>query len=586
MRRRGVARLAALSIAVCGASVGASPGLAQQDPLTRAFDLERRGDYVAAVDAYRAVLARRPSEVSAILGLERSLVPLNRLPEIIPAVRAALAAAPVPAAPSLAPVYAAGIRAWAAAGEPDSLRRLAERWVQVSPRDELPYREWGAALLPHDRPGAKQVYLLGRERLARPEALAAELAQLALLEEDYPTALREWVAAIRKLPGYQPSAVGALQGAPSRIRPELLRLLERDGSREARRLAAELSVRWGDAVGGFRLLRSTLGTGPSEDREALHRFIESLRGVGTREAMRAQAMALEALAERSPEAQASRQRVEAAHLYSESGDRDAARRMLAGVADDRAGGSGAASAAAALVSLLLEEGKPEEAERRLAAAAGTIPADERDALARRIARGWIRQGRLDRAAQAVARDSSVDGLALQGRIRLYRGDLAGARRQWQAAGPFAGSREEATERAMLLATLQTIEADSLPELGEALLAAERGDTAAAVAGLERVAGELDPVAGGAELRLMAGRMEAARRRNVDAERLLRSAAIERAPATAAAAELELGRLLISLDRREEAVEVLEHLVLEHPQSALVPQARRLLDVARGAVPRT
>jgi hypothetical protein len=34
------------------------------------------------------------------------------------------------------------------------------------------------------------------------------------------------------------------------------------------------------------------------------------------------------------------------------------------------------------------------------------------------------------------------------------------------------------------------------------------------------------------------------------------------------------------------VQVLEHLILTYPESALVPQARRTLDQARGAVPRT
>jgi len=34
------------------------------------------------------------------------------------------------------------------------------------------------------------------------------------------------------------------------------------------------------------------------------------------------------------------------------------------------------------------------------------------------------------------------------------------------------------------------------------------------------------------------------------------------------------------------VEILEHLILTYPRSALVPQARRKLDEARGAVPKT
>jgi outer membrane protein assembly factor BamD (BamD/ComL family) len=50
--------------------------------------------------------------------------------------------------------------------------------------------------------------------------------------------------------------------------------------------------------------------------------------------------------------------------------------------------------------------------------------------------------------------------------------------------------------------------------------------------------------------------------------------------------LALAGLLVSTHRQGEAVDVLEHLILSYPQSALVPQARRKLDEARGAVPKT
>ncbi|MBA2626584.1 MAG: hypothetical protein H0U85_01075, partial [Gemmatimonadales bacterium] len=62
--------------------------------------------------------------------------------------------------------------------------------------------------------------------------------------------------------------------------------------------------------------------------------------------------------------------------------------------------------------------------------------------------------------------------------------------------------------------------------------------------------------------------------------------VESAPSTAPAAELELGRLLISVGRREEGARVLEHMIVTYASSALVPQARRALDEARGAIPRT
>ena len=173
-----------------------------------------------------------------------------------------------------------------------------------------------------------------------------------------------------------------------------------------------------------------------------------------------------------------------------------------------------------------------------------------------------------------------------GRLRLYRGDIQGAIERFKAAGPFAGERDEATERTALLAMLQPIEADTLLPLGQALLALARGDTTRAVAGLDQVGDELPPDKGGAEVHLMAGRLAAATGKAADAERMFKAAAVPTAPGTAPAAELALAELLLDQRRPAEAVAQLEHLILTYPSSALVPQARRRLDEARGAVPQT
>src|ERR671912_1643545 len=86
---------------------------AQQQGISQAFDLERRGNYAAAADAYRAILAARPGEVAALLGLERVLVPLNRGADILPQVRAALGAGRPNGA-----VYGVALRAWGATEQP------------------------------------------------------------------------------------------------------------------------------------------------------------------------------------------------------------------------------------------------------------------------------------------------------------------------------------------------------------------------------------------------------------------------------------------------------------------------------------
>jgi tetratricopeptide (TPR) repeat protein len=567
-------------LSLCTAPVA---GMAQQATIPRAFELERRGDYAAAAEAYRALLRARPGELSALLGLERVLLPLDRSADILPEVQAAMAAAPTNGA-----IYGVAMRAWAAADQPDSMRVIAERWAGFAPGDEAPYREWGAAALAgRRREAAMEAYRVGRERLGRPDVLAAEMAQLAAAEGNYAAAAREWVPAVRRLPGYRMTAVATLGHAPAAKRTEILRILAADPDFAARRLESELRVKWGDPIGGLSALERGLDESRGQALEALRSLVEQLRMLRTQEAFLAQGRALEAIAARLPPMQASRTRLDAAQAYSAAGDREAARRMLTGLAEDRGAPGGVSSGAAgALVTVLIGEGKLAEAAARLAELRPRMSGEEHAELTRLLVDAYLRRGELDRADSALGADSTIEGFALAGRIRLYRGDVKGAVEAFKEAGPYAGDRAEATRRTMLLALLQPIEADTLPSLGAALLKVEQGDTANAVTELQEVAGGLPPGRGGSELRLLAGRLSRASGNAELAERLYRAAASKEAPATASAAELALAELLAATGRREEAAAQLEHLILTYPASALVPQARRALDQVRGAVPRT
>jgi tetratricopeptide (TPR) repeat protein len=565
-------------------SLLSEPLRAQSQPgMTRALDLERRGDYAAAIEAYRALLKARPADLSALMGLERSLLPLNRSTEMLPVIRAALASAPTSSA-----VHGIALRTWSALGKPDSVRRVAEQWSRIAPTEETPYREWGAAeLARQDRAGAKAAYLQGRTRLGRPDAMSAELAQLALAEADYPSALREWLLATRRLPGYRATAVAALSQVPESARPELLRLLSAESDPSARRLEAELRARWGDPAGALRVVMAALPADRVQAIAMLRSLLDQVRLMPTPDALQVQGHILEAVAERSPGLQASRLRLEAAQAYSAAGDKAGARRMLGGLAADRSAPAAVSSdAATTLVGVLIDEGKLDEAEQRLRGLKRSVPAEEHDSIRRKLVAAWMRSGNLERADSMIAADSSVEGLALSGRIRLYRGDIRGAVERFKAAGPYSGDRAEATRRTALLALLQPMEVDTQPALGRALFRLEQGDTAEAVIALEPLVAQFAPQHGGAEISLLAGRLLAGTGKSVEAERLFRAAASREAPATAPAAELALAELLMSGQRHGEAVEVLEHMILTYPQSALVPQARRKLDEARGAVPRT
>jgi tetratricopeptide (TPR) repeat protein len=406
-------------------------------------------------------------------------------------------------------------------------------------------------------------------------------------EGDYPGALQEWLLAARRFPGYRGSAVATLGQAPEAIQPVLLKDLAKEPDFLSRRLEAELRARWGDPEGAVRVLTAGLPPDKIQSIAALQALLDQLRMLRSSEAKVAEARTLELLAARSPGVQAARLRLDAAQAYSVAGDKDNARRMLGGLADDRSTPASISSGAAAtLIQVLIGEEKLPEAEKRLQDARATLAADDYDALRRLLVAAWVKAGELARADSAIAPDSSIEGLALGGRIRLYRGDIAGAVQRFKEAGPYTRDREEATRRTALLALLQPLDRDSLPELGRALLMLEQHDTTRAAAALEQVAAALPPQHGGAELYLLAGRVLRQAGNTKDAERLFRAAAVREAPGTAPAAELALADLLLSTERPGEAVSVLEHLILTYPQSALVPQARRQLDEARGAVPKT
>jgi len=562
-------------------TLGVLPAAAQ-DPMSRAFDLERRGSYAQAADVYRNVLKDKPGELLALLGLERALTPLNRLPEILPAVKAAIAANP-----SSIAIYGVGLRAYAAANLLDSLPQLVDLWTRAAPGDETPYREWAAAALQRrDRPMARRAYQLGRERLGKPDALAAEIAQLAVAEEDWTGAVREWARAVRQLPGYRTTATSTLARAPERVRPELLKALEREPGVEAGRIAIDLRARWGDPEGAFAALMKSLPGVTAQQLDLLQAFLEQARTGSTRPYLLVQARTLEEIADRwANPTQRARFRLDAARAYAGAGDRSAARRMLGQIAgDDSSGPANAAGATATLIELLIKDGTVDEASAQLERYRAALPVDDYLRLRRAVAARWGQAGEIQRAEELLAPDSTVEALALLGRFRLYAGDLPGASNLWKQAGPFAGTREEATERSSIIALIQPITEDSLPALGAAFRSLDAGDTARAAAGFEQVAKDVSAEGGRAEVLLFAGRLHSAQGAAEAAERDFRGAVLKEAPSTAAAALLELGRLYLALERRQDAAAALEQMILEYPASPLVPQGRRLLEQVRNAVP--
>ncbi|HYU89396.1 MAG TPA: hypothetical protein VE966_03060, partial [Gemmatimonadales bacterium] len=336
---------------------------------------------------------------------------------------------------------------------------------------------------------------------------------------------------------------------------------------------------------------------PSADAAfAARRFADLAGARSTPDARRVRALALARYADLAPDGgAAARARADAARAFIEAGDRAAARAVLERVAQDsNASPDAQRFAQRAVVEALIEGGQRDEAARQLATNA-RLSADDRASLRLGLARARIGAGELDRADAELARDSSVEALALQGWIALYRGRLSDARRLFLAAGPYAGDRRDATERAAMVALLQQVPGDSFPELGTALLTLAQGDSLHAVQSFRLAAERLGTGSGGGgqagrpDLLLLAGRvaarLDSAQQGTALAlfDEIVRSAGLG---AAAPAAELEWARLLERRTQTAEAIRHLEHLILTYPGSAVVPEARRELERAKGAIPKS
>lgn len=598
-RSRRLAALVAIVIALSAGAGGERSAPAQAIGGSGAFELERAGRHADAADLYFTMLRADPANLPALLGLERVLPHLNRLPELLPAVRRAGALVPQNNA-----LRGLEIRAYAQLHEDDSVAAVTLRWAGAEPRSEMPWREWAIALADRrDFEAARRVLLQGRRTLASEFALSIELAELEERLRNWEAAAREWARAVTRSPEMLPNAASHLSDAPADgrggagggHRERILRVLSApDATVRARRLGAELLLAWGQPLEGWTLFVTTLRDAPNaETASALRRYADLAEQIRTPAGQRVRGLALMRWADLVPAPLAGRARAEAVRELLDGGDRDAARQVLERLAgDSQVLPEAQGLAEAALVEVLIADGQLDDAERRLADGQrqGPLTGEDRGRLRLALAGARVARGELGRAAAALGADSSVAALAQRGWIALYQGDLVAARTAFRSAGPYAGDREAATQRTAMLALLQSIEGEKSPELGSALLTLARGDSAGAVAALRRAASRFPLDGGRLDVLLLAGQISARLGGSGEEtagalfEEIARTGNAGRAAAPAA--ELEWARLLIRQGHAPQAVERLEHLILTYPGSAVVPAARRELERARGAIPRS
>jgi tetratricopeptide (TPR) repeat protein len=534
----------------------------------KALDLEAAGKYKDAVPLFRTAL-HTTAGVNALLGLERVYAELGRSDSLLPPLDTLIAANPAEET-----YRTVQLRTLQGLARDADLRRAFDRWVHDMPNSAAPYREYARLLLQKNRSAAADSVLArAKQALGSTKDLQLELAQARAAQGQWVESAQAWRQALLTADYLVQAAAYALAPTPSSARQQLRDIfLAPPVDVSSRRALAELETSWGSASDGWTALKDIPADSVGADAwsEFAKRAESEERWTIAREALES------ALRwKRTPDIA-----VRAATAAMNAGDAPAAIR-LAPFSDANGDSSLIARAylplhARALAAL----GRPSEAERLVEAYDHFLSPGAKNSLTRTIAWGWVRTGDMNRARAALAATGAEgDSSDAAGWLALYEGNLKAAR------GLLRGGTESSPELALALGLVARLKVDSAPDIGRAFLALAKGDTAGAA--LQFVAAaEKTPVVRSLLL-ATAAQLQASLKHDTEAIALW-TRIVEKEPDSPEApqAELEWARLLRRKGDVASATTHLEHMILAYPQSALVPQARRELELAKSTIPPT
>ena len=539
----------------------------QESPLIRAFALEQEEKYAEAAVAYRAALSGEET-APALLGLERAYAALGRTDSLLPLLDSLIAARPGDGM-----LRSGQLRALQMLGRSDDLRRAFDQWVREAPREPAPYREYARMLLQMGRAiAADSVLQRAQRELGSPREFYYEIAQLRAQLGLWAQSADAWRLALAGQPYLEEAAVFALVPTPAEARAGVRQALGMPPVfTSARRVLASLELRWGSPRAAWLALSSLAAD--SLSAAAWSDFAREAESAGEWLAARDALAAV--FAWRPTPAVA----LSAGAAALAAGDPAGALRFARSASELLEPAGRAREAVALEVEALSALGRADDAERLLARHARQLPEAQQHRLRRAIAWGWIRSGSIDKARAALAQAGEEGEGEAAGWLALYGGDLRGARVELR------GSTRAAAEAIVAMALLTRTTADTAPAVGRAFLALARGDTVRAAREFVAAAEVLPDAA--PLLLATAARLHVSRSDDASAEPLWEEVALRHGSAPEAAeADLEWARLLRRRGDASGAVARLEHLILTYPDSALVPQARRELELARNRVPKT
>ncbi|MGI8498589.1 MAG: hypothetical protein ACR2OG_13515 [Gemmatimonadaceae bacterium] len=557
---------------MAAALLAAAPGLTGAqgaDPYMRGIELEQADKLPDAARAYREALRRTPGSLPAILGLERVLAQQGHTDSLLPVLDSAIAVQPRERG-----LRSVQLRAVHSLGDRDRLRAAFERWRRDWPRDVAPYREYAKLLIQDgDATAADSVLRRARGELGTSRGMEAELAQLQASAGAWALAAESWRAAMASQEYLAQAAVFSLMPTPAQARPAVRgALLAAPPSVPSRRIMAGLELAWGSPRDAWSVLRDL-----PRDSATLSAWLAFARRAEESEAWLS---ARDALGAAFAQTRSAEYAVRAAADALSGGDAASAlalSRDATSLLDSATVASLLLTTEVRALSLL---GRAAEAQTLLSSYDRHLRPDQRLRLTRALAWGWVKAGDIGRAEELLRGlgDPRSGGEAAAW-IALFHGDLGAARRA------LTFSSESSPDLVVALALLARTKADSAPIVGRAFLALAQGDSARAATTFEEAAAALPDAA--SLLTAASARIRTARHEIPKAIALWREIALEHADAPEAPeAHLEWARALRRSGDERAAIERLEYLILTYPQSALLPQARRELDLARAAVPPT
>ncbi|MES2521086.1 MAG: hypothetical protein V4617_00205 [Gemmatimonadota bacterium] len=566
-----------------GAQSGGSAAADTVDPLGIAMSAEEKRDFPKAVAAYRVVLQKGMTQGTdnadliavALLGLERVWAETGARDSILPIVQRVLLLRPSdPVGRSIQ------LRTLVGLGRDDDARQAFLSWRRAAGNDGAPYRDYARLLISSGRAQAADSLLTEAGRtLGRAGMISSEVAQLHVALGRWNAAAVAFRDALADQPYLEAAAMFALARAPAPTRDSVRTvLLEGPPTLVLRRLMSTIELAWNEPRRGWTALSAL----KADDSSAV-----AWREFGERAEMANAWLvardAWTAVFERDGDLDA---QARAATAALNAGDAASALAMARREGRGNAAGKPATRVAMLVpveIAALGELGRAAEAQARLDAAGKDVDETTRAMLSRPLVSAWLRSGDLERARTAVAGSDLADDDETVGWLALYDGDLATARKRLVRAETRRGELVDA------LGLLARARIDRSPALGQAFLALAKRDSAEAARRFIALAdsagtapassltiGDASPALLALAARLVHGKESMALWDRIVASHPKSPEAPE--------ALLSSARALRDAGDKAAATARLERLLVEYPQSALLPQARRDLERLRGAIP--